>query len=486
MDAKGIKALKTAETKEKMLRYCQNYIEDFPKGLICVMQKFPPIILFFVLLSCPLFAQKKVVAASSTLPAGVAAATVERVARALADDAMEGRAPTQPGGLKAAQFLAAEFKQLGLEPLPGLSSYEQVFPAYETKTAALYVTINGVNIPQDKSFLVSGQAQLNWTDADDPAARVMVIGPQALPRQVYRQIFEPTENLILILDPAHADDFQRMVSSTRRGKLQAEKPGPYSCVVVLAATPNAGIKFRVAANTTVRPIDIRNVVGVLPGKDKAKAAEMVIFSSHYDHLGLLEPVSGDNIANGADDDASGTTAVVALAEYFKKKNDNARTLVFVAFTAEEIGGFGSQYFSRQLEAKQIVAMFNIEMIGKQAKFGPNTAFITGFDKSDFGKLLQRNLTATPFRFEPDPYPEQNLFYRSDNATLARLGVPAHTISTDQIPTDKLYHTVDDEVESLDLPNMTAVITAIARSAAGIISGAQTPTRIAPEAVTKRP
>ncbi|WP_219733492.1 M28 family peptidase [Hymenobacter sp. NBH84] len=145
-----------------------------------------------------------------------------------------------------------------------------------------------------------------------------------------------------------------------------------------------------------------------------------------------------------------------------------------------MGGFGSQYFSRQLDPDKVVAMFNIEMIGKVAKFGPNTAFITGYERSDFGPLLQQNLQGSPFRFEPDPYPEQNLFYRSDNATLAKLGVPAHTISTDQIPTDKLYHSVDDEIESLDLQNMTAVINAIARSATGIISGQQTPTRVAKE------
>ncbi|TGE15410.1 M20/M25/M40 family metallo-hydrolase [Hymenobacter elongatus] len=448
------------------------------------MQKIPLIILFLALLSTTLVAQKK---ASPLVSApGVSAATVERVARVLAADDMEGRASTQPGGLKAAQFLASEFQRLGLSSLPGITGYEQVFSVYESKTAALYVTVNGVNIPADKSLLVSGQPHLNWTSEDDPAARVMVLGPQTLPAQVYRQIMEPSENLIVILDPAHVEEFQRLASYAKRGRIQAEKPGPYSCVAVLTATPNAGIKFRVAANCTVRPLEIRNVVGVLPGHDKAKAAEMIVFSAHYDHLGLVEPVDGDKVANGADDDASGTTAVVALAEYFKNKADNARTLIFSAFTAEEIGGFGSQYFARQLDAKQIVAMFNIEMIGKQAKFGPNTAFITGYDKSDFGKLLQRNLTGTPFRFEPDPYPEQNLFYRSDNATLARLGVPAHTISTDQIPTDKRYHTVDDEIESLDLPNMTAVITAIARSASGIVSGQQTPTRISSEPAGQRP
>ena len=207
----------------------------------------------------------------------------------------------------------------------------------------------------------------------------------------------------------------------------------------------------------------------------------MVFSGHYDHLGFVKPsAAGDFIANGAEDDASGTTAVVALAEYFKQKNDNARPLLFVAFAAEEVGGFDSQYFSMQLDPQQVVAMFNIEMIGKEAKFGPKTAFITGYDKSDFGPLLQENLKGTEFRFEPDPYPAQNLFYRSDNATLARLGVPAHTISIDQIPTDKLYHSVDDEVSSLDVQNMTGVISAIARSASGIVAGRQTPTRVALE------
>jgi Zn-dependent M28 family amino/carboxypeptidase len=238
----------------------------------------------------------------------------------------------------------------------------------------------------------------------------------------------------------------------------------------------------VKGNTEQRVVELRNVVGVLPGLDPARAQEKVVFSGHYDHLGIIKPnVAGDSIANGADDDASGTTAVVALAEYFKQRNDNARPLIFSAFAAEEVGGFGARHFSQQLDPNQVVAMFNIEMIGKVAKFGPNTAFITGFEKSDFGTLLQANLEGSKFRFEPDPYPAQNLFYRSDNATLAKLGVPAHTISSDQIPDDKLYHTVDDEVESLNLPNMTAIIQAIAQSARGIVAGQQTPTRIAPEA-----
>lgn len=218
-----------------------------------------------------------------------------------------------------------------------------------------------------------------------------------------------------------------------------------------------------------------NLVGVIPGKTKPD--EVIIFSGHYDHIGVLTKVDQDSIANGADDDASGTTAVIELARYFKKIKNNHRTLVFVAFTAEEMGGYGSLFFSEQLNSDKVVAMFNIEMIGKPSKWGQSSAFITGFDYSDLGAILQKNLVGTPFQFHPDPYPEQNLFYRSDNATLARLGVPAHTISTVQIDSDSFYHTVNDEVETLDINNIVSAIRAIALSSRSIVEGLDTPKRI---------
>ena len=222
---------------------------------------------------------------------------------------------------------------------------------------------------------------------------------------------------------------------------------------------------------------LHNVAGMIRGSSKPD--EYVIFSGHYDHIGIQQPMAEDSIANGADDDASGITAVILLANYFKQ-HPPARSVIFVAFTAEEIGGFGSRYFSEQVPPEKVMAMFNIEMIGKESKFGRNSAFITGFERSNFGPILQKNLAGSSFRFHPDPYPEQRLFYRSDNATLARLGVPAHTISTTQIDKDKLYHTVDDEVESLDLQNIADIIEAIAVSAKTIVGGEDTPTRIAKE------
>jgi len=217
-----------------------------------------------------------------------------------------------------------------------------------------------------------------------------------------------------------------------------------------------------------------NVIGIIPGKSKPN--EYVIFSGHYDHLGMKE--SGDDkIYNGANDDASGITAVITLADFFKQKNDNERTLVFVAFTGEETGGYGSAFFSNSINADEVVAMFNIEMIGTDSKWGKNSAYITGFERSDFGTILQKNLVGSRFNFYQDPYPQEQLFYRSDNARLAALGVPAHTISTSKMDIEPNYHKLSDEVGTLDMNNMTEIIKSIAISSQTIISGKDTPSRV---------
>lgn len=221
--------------------------------------------------------------------------------------------------------------------------------------------------------------------------------------------------------------------------------------------------------------ELFNVVGMLKGKTKPD--EVIVFAAHYDHIGIIKPVGQDSIANGADDNASGVAAVVSLAKAYAKLGNNDRTLVFVTFTAEEIGGFGSQYFSKQIDPFSIKAMINFEMIGKESKFGPKSVFITGYERSNLGEIMQKKVEKTGFNFHPDPYPEQKLFFRSDNATLAKLGVPAHSFSTVQLPTDTNYHTVKDEIETLNMDNIVSTIKAVLIGAEDLVNGTETPTRI---------
>lgn len=218
-----------------------------------------------------------------------------------------------------------------------------------------------------------------------------------------------------------------------------------------------------------------NVVGLLPGNSKKD--EYIIVSAHYDHLGIKDEGEGDLIFNGANDNASGTAAVISLAEYWANRADNERSILFVAFTAEEMGLIGSNHFGTQIDADHIIAGINIEMIGKESSYGPNTAWITGFDRSDFGNIVQKNLEGSEFTLHPDPYyPKFNLFFRSDNAALAMLGVPAHSFSTSPAD-DKDYHKVSDELATLDVAIITRTINVIAIGTKSLIDGSDTPTRI---------
>lgn len=222
-------------------------------------------------------------------------------------------------------------------------------------------------------------------------------------------------------------------------------------------------------------MSFNNVIGVLNGKSLSN--EYIVVSAHYDHLGINKEKQGDNIYNGANDNASGVTAVLTLAEHFKKLDLNERSIIFIAFTAEEMGLRGSRYFGKVINPDNFVAGVNIEMIGTKSEYGENTAWLTGFDRSDFGEIIQKNLSNSKYKIMPDPYPKQNLFFRSDNAPLARLGIPAHTFSTTAVGKDSHYHKVTDEYKTLDVQNIKEIIDMISTGILSIIKGEDTPTRI---------
>jgi hypothetical protein len=403
----------------------------------------------------------------------ISQADVERVIKTLAADDMQGRGTFTPGIEKAASFIESEYKQAGLQPFPGDDGYRQNFTMTRVTPVKTFVNINGKLIAADSVFVNTSAPSLNWTNATDVEIVKLSAGKNF--RTEYMSYMQSGKKMLILVDPQFTAVFNTLKDRSKKGSVSSKTNDNQALVFVLGNHDDLK-SFDVSYTGKLEQLPLFNVVGILPGKTKPN--EYVIFSGHYDHLGIIKPVQGDSIANGADDDASGTTAVIELAKYFKKLHNNARTLVFVAFTAEEIGEFGSQHFAKTIDPDKVVAMFNIEMIGKPSKWGEMSAFITGFDRSDFGTILQKNLEDTFFKFYPDPYPDQNLFYRSDNASLAAVGVPAHTISTDKIDIDKLYHTVKDEVSTLDMANITSAIRAIALSSRTIVSGKDTPKRVA--------
>ncbi len=398
---------------------------------------------------------------------------VGRIEGILSADDMQGRKTFTPGIDKAADFIATEFAKSKLQFFGDGKSYLQEFAMIKTKPKSITGTLDGEALNETNVAANSTAAEINITALKD--YEVVLVKKEDNFNKVVFPIFDKETNVIILVDTAHARRFKGMQRFTGNAKF---KSAVSQIFILTANTAPAAINLHIQNELTEQ--HLKNVVGVIPGKSKKD--EYVVYSGHYDHLGIGKPdAKGDSIYNGANDDAAGTTAVMMLAKYFAAQKNNERTLIFVAFTAEEIGGFGSQYFSKQLNPDKVVAMFNIEMIGTTSKWGTNSAYITGYEKSDMGKILQANLEGSKFKFEPDPYPKQNLFYRSDNATLAELGVPAHTISTskmEEAPNDEPnYHKQSDEIGTLDMTNMAEIIKAIAISSKTIVSGKDTPTRV---------
>jgi hypothetical protein len=399
--------------------------------------------------------------------------SVERIERTLSSDEMRGRKVFSPEIDKAAEFIASEFKKAGLQPVNG-TSYLQEFGLQRTKFVSASGKMNGRSLDEKSIAVVSAKEALSVNQAS--GYKQIVVHAKDTVNTLFNRLMRSGGDYLLMVDTAH----QRWFDQFRKGA--GNQFSPKGNIVLVLASEEAG-DYSIEYRQTVNNMPLKNVVGILPGKSKKE--EYVIFSGHYDHLGVGKAnAAGDSIYNGANDDAAGTTAVMLLAHYFAKQRNNERTIIFAAFTGEESGTWGSRYFSQQFNPDQVIAMFNIEMIGTESKWGTNSAFITGYEKTDMGKILEKNLEGTSFKFYPDPYPAQDLFYRSDNATLARQGVPAHTISTSKMDSEKYYHTQEDEIETLDMNNMAAIIKAIAISSTSIIAGKDTPTRVTSDSLKR--
>ena len=198
-----------------------------------------------------------------------------------------------------------------------------------------------------------------------------------------------------------------------------------------------------------------NSIAILRGSDPKLKDEVILLTAHLDHLGVAaEPIQGDKIYNGADDDASGATAVLALANILATGQHPKRTVVFALFGSEEIGGFGARAFLAAPPAPltSIVANLEFEMIGRPDPAVPaGTLWLTGYERSNLGPELAQHGA----HLVQDPHPKENFFQRSDNIALARQGVVAHTVSSFGLHPD--YHQVTDELKTIDFNHMVNAI-----------------------------
>lgn len=397
---------------------------------------------------------------------------VTRILQTLSSDEMKGRHSFSPEIHLAADFISAEFENIGISTFPGYDSYKQKFTIYTLKPEQVSVTVNNSPVVDDYFFGMINSQSLNWQTND---VSVFNIKEDDNYREKFGQFVNDDQPSVIRVHHEHKKWFHKYRSYFSRTNHTMELDQEANDIFILH--DHSIRTFDIQITNNMKTVEMANVVGVIEGNRKD---EIVLFSAHYDHVGVISPVDQDSIANGANDNASGVTGIIELARYFESRPKPERTLYFVGFTAEETGGYGSKYFSKQINPDEIVAMFNIEMIGKPALEGSDSAWITGFGYSTFGEILQKSIDDSVFTFYPDPYPSQNLFYRSDNTTFARFGVPAHTISTTPIDIDQDYHQVTDEFNTLKIQHIVNTINAIAKASEPIISGEETPTRISPE------
>ena len=212
-------------------------------------------------------------------------------------------------------------------------------------------------------------------------------------------------------------------------------------------------------NSYLVPFDYKgktayNVCGVKKGKTE----KFLGFSGHFDHIGTSNNPQ-DNIYNGADDDASGITTLVGIADYFKNKKPEF-SLVFMAFNGEEKGMLGSRAISKDENLNPIydkmTALFNFEMVATESAFGKNALFMTGDDFSDLDELFNKN-AANGLKINPDPYASEQLFYRSDNVSFVKKKIIAHSFSTVDMTKATHYHHENDDVNVVDFENLTTII-----------------------------
>ncbi|MBB6459991.1 M28 family metallopeptidase [Flammeovirga kamogawensis] len=429
------------------------------------------VLLFIVLISI----------SNSTVNAQISVQTTKYIIDSLSSDILKGRLAGSEGEHIATDFISNEFKKLGLTPAGDNGTYFQVLTKYSKIVKKNTLSLN--KLPTNESdFFVDTNAETIYSK------KIKEVNIKEIPegdsfKDFRKQLLSSDElTLVWVKSKDHLIALSQFIATEIRKPYQESIDSPQR-IIWVKDNPTVRSKFKkvlIDFSQEVDKVEMRNVMAKLKGATE----QTVMISAHHDHLGILKPIQGDSIANGADDNASGVSAVIQIASYFaKRKNINKRTLLFTTFTAEELGLVGSTYMASKMteeELKNIVAMINIEMIGKPSVKGKRKAYLTGYNKSSLGKIMADNVFANKklrFKFFADPYDDLNLFMRSDNAPFAANGVPAHTVSSTDIDFDSFYHTVNDEPSTINYNNVVEVTKGIIVGIEPIVKGRQTPNRI---------
>lgn len=253
---------------------------------------------------------------------------------------------------------------------------------------------------------------------------------------------------------------------------------------------HTGIRMDISFKNTVAHLQSANVVGIVPGSDPTLKDQYVVYSAHWDHLGIGPAVNGDSIYNGAADNASGTAGLLAIARASAKLAATRRSQLFVFVTAEESGLLGSEWFAEHptAPAKQIIANLNMDVLPLEGRV--HDLDVLGANKSTLGSMLAHFAKTKGLRISPDAHPEAGHFYRSDHFSFAKVGVPAISIGggTDYVGRPKgfgdsvaadyvahRYHQPSDEYKpNLDLRGAVQLVNLVLGFGRALASSPQVP------------
>ena len=421
-------------------------------------------------------------AASTMLRPGLDEITEGRVTATisfLASDELAGRATGSSEFNIAARYVASRFRGAGLDGSLADGDYFHVTIKQLVKTPSALVKLTSSESQPIAQFglLAAGievlsyagnvkqidlASELPTSGLDGVVAGMMTADAKG--QRILSQVVRMTNTLrdagakALLLGVATDSDLIELARESQVKPRSESSRSRFALPVLLvpeSTLSSTTIQLEIPA-AIVSESPMRNVIGLLEGTDPELSKEAILFSAHLDHLGS-KPSDGDGIFNGADDDASGVTGVLMLADAFAKMPRPKRSLLFMTFWGEESGLLGSKQFTEtpSWPLDKILANVNIEMIGRPEPGARNKIWMTGWQESDLGVLM--NKASLPFGVEIFNHPKHSamLYRSSDNWSFVQKGVIAHSFSAGSLHSD--YHQPDDEWDRLEIPHMTRVI-----------------------------